>query len=74
MWLKTLMTVLGLLHTGLMSMHCDNKLIIQFHERTKHSAHDCIMSEMICTMFTPSKPLADIFTKTISSKVLLDIM
>jgi len=35
-----------------------------------HFVRDCVMSEKICTPFTPSfEQLAHIFTKVVSSKV-----
>ncbi|KAL0420890.1 UNVERIFIED_CONTAM: Retrovirus-related Pol polyprotein from transposon RE2 [Sesamum latifolium] len=66
LWLKNILTELGLMYGGPIPMHCDNQAAIHlashpiFHERTKHIEVDChfvceaIMSQKICTPFTPS--------------------
>ena len=77
------MVELDFLNTGPIPMHCNNEAAIyiannsMFHERTKrievdcHFVCDCVMSEIICTPFTPSsEQLADIFIKDVSSGLL----
>ncbi|KAL0415349.1 UNVERIFIED_CONTAM: Retrovirus-related Pol polyprotein from transposon RE1 [Sesamum latifolium] len=81
LWLKNLLTELGFMYDDPIPMHCDNQAAIHiasnpiFHERTKHIEVDChfvreaIMSQKICTPFTPSsEQRADIFTKALGAK------
>ncbi|KAK4385641.1 Retrovirus-related Pol polyprotein from transposon RE2 [Sesamum angolense] len=81
LWLKNLLKELGFMYDDPVPMHCDNQAAIHivnnpiFHERTKHIEVDChfvreaIMSQKICTPFTPSsEQRADIFTKALGSK------
>jgi len=80
MWLKIDGGTCFFFDTSPMLIHCDNQAVIYivnnlvFHERTKHievNCHfvwECVMTKMICTWFTPSEQLVDIFTKAISSK------
>ncbi|KAK4406515.1 Retrovirus-related Pol polyprotein from transposon RE1 [Sesamum angolense] len=81
LWLKNLLKELGFMYDDPVSMHCENKAAIHiasnpvFHERTKHIEVDChfvreaILSQKICTPFTPSsEQRADIFTKALRSK------
>ncbi|KAL0324624.1 UNVERIFIED_CONTAM: Retrovirus-related Pol polyprotein from transposon TNT 1-94 [Sesamum calycinum] len=79
--LKNLLKELGFMCDDLVPMHCDNQATIPiasnpiFHERTKHIEVDChfvhevVMSQKICTPFTPfSEQRADIFTKALGFK------
>ncbi|XP_020258337.1 uncharacterized protein LOC109834724 [Asparagus officinalis] len=81
-WLRKFMTELGLVQPGPMPMHCDNQSVIYiaqnpvFHERTKHIEVDCNFirdaweKKIVSLIFTSSsQQLADILTKTTSSKV-----
>ncbi|KAL0307734.1 UNVERIFIED_CONTAM: Retrovirus-related Pol polyprotein from transposon RE1 [Sesamum angustifolium] len=66
LWLKNLLKELGFMHDDPVPMHYDNQAAIHiasnpiFHERTKHIEVDChfvreaVMSQKICTPFTPS--------------------
>ncbi|KAL0336490.1 UNVERIFIED_CONTAM: Retrovirus-related Pol polyprotein from transposon RE2 [Sesamum radiatum] len=79
--LKNLLKELGFMYDDPILMHCDNQAAIHiasnpiFHERTKHIEVDChfvretVMSQKICTPFTPSsEKRADIFTKALGGK------
>ncbi|KAK4389999.1 Retrovirus-related Pol polyprotein from transposon RE2 [Sesamum angolense] len=81
LWLKNLLKELGFMYDDPVPMHCDNQAAIHiasnpiFHERTKHIEVDChfvreaVMSQEICTPFTPSsEQRADIFTKALGGK------
>ncbi|KAL0286146.1 UNVERIFIED_CONTAM: Retrovirus-related Pol polyprotein from transposon RE2 [Sesamum angustifolium] len=81
LWLKNLLKELGFMYDDPVPMHCDNQATIHisnnpiFHERTKHIDVDChfvreaVMSQKICTPFTPSsEQRADIFTKALGGK------
>ncbi|KAK4397606.1 Retrovirus-related Pol polyprotein from transposon RE2 [Sesamum angolense] len=81
LWLKNLLKELGFMYDDPVPMHCDNQAAIHiasnpiFHERTKHIEVDChfvreaVMSQKICTPFTPSsEQRADIFTKALGGK------
>ncbi|KAL0367946.1 UNVERIFIED_CONTAM: Retrovirus-related Pol polyprotein from transposon RE2 [Sesamum calycinum] len=80
LWLKNLLKELGFMYDDPVPMHCDNQAAIHiannhiFHERTKHIEVDChivreaVMSQKICTPFTPSEQRADIFTKALGEK------
>ncbi|KAK4390758.1 Retrovirus-related Pol polyprotein from transposon RE2 [Sesamum angolense] len=81
LWLKNLRKELGFMYDDPVPMHCDNQAAIHiasnpiFHERTKHIEVDChfvreaVMSQEICTPFTPSsEQRADIFTKALGGK------
>ncbi|KAL0454779.1 UNVERIFIED_CONTAM: Retrovirus-related Pol polyprotein from transposon RE2 [Sesamum latifolium] len=81
LWLKNLLTELGFMYDDSIPMHCDNQAAIHiasnsiFHERMKHIEVDChfvreaIMSQKICTPFTPSsEQIVDIFTKALGAK------
>ncbi|KAK4407480.1 Retrovirus-related Pol polyprotein from transposon RE1 [Sesamum angolense] len=80
LWLKNLLKELSFMYDDPIPMHCDNQAAIHiasnpiFHERTKHIEIDChfvheaIMSQKICTPFTPSEQRADIFTKALGAK------
>ncbi|KAK4393367.1 Retrovirus-related Pol polyprotein from transposon RE1, partial [Sesamum angolense] len=81
LWLKNLLKELGFMYDGPVPMHCDNQAAIHiainpiFHERTKHIEVDChfvheaVMSQEICSPFTPSsEQRADIFTKALGGK------
>ena len=48
-----------------------NELNSKHIEMDCHFARDCVMSEMICTPFTLSEQLVDIFTKVVTFKVFL---
>ncbi|KAL0283535.1 UNVERIFIED_CONTAM: Retrovirus-related Pol polyprotein from transposon RE2, partial [Sesamum radiatum] len=78
LWLKNLLKELGFMYDDPVPMHCDNQAAIHiasnpvFHERTKHIEVDChfvretILSQKICTPFTPSsEQRAHIFTKAL---------
>ena len=75
-WIKSLLTNLGITTSAPMPMHCDNQAAIfiasnaTFHERTKHIETDChyirdkVVTGEISTPHVPSaSQLADIFTK-----------
>ena len=82
MWLRSLLTKLGI-HVDLpIAMHCDNQAAIfiannpTFYETTKHIKvnyhyiRDIVLSDHISTPYTESsKQLADIFTKSLSIEV-----
>ncbi|KAL0289693.1 UNVERIFIED_CONTAM: protein ARABIDILLO 2 [Sesamum angustifolium] len=81
LWLKNLLKELGFMYDDPVPMHCDNQTAIHiasnpiFHEMTKHIEVDChfvreaIMSQKICTPFTPSsEQRADTFTKALGGK------
>ncbi|KAK4386771.1 Retrovirus-related Pol polyprotein from transposon RE2 [Sesamum angolense] len=81
LWLKNLLKELGFMYDDPVPMHCDNQAAIHIasnpivHERTKHVEVDChfvreaVMSQKICTPFTPSsEQRADIFTKALGGK------
>ncbi|KAK4388463.1 Retrovirus-related Pol polyprotein from transposon RE2 [Sesamum angolense] len=80
LWLKNLLKELGFMYDDPVPMHSDNQAAIHiasnpiFHERTKHIEVDChfvreaVMSQKICTPFTPSEQRADIFTKALGGK------
>ncbi|KAL0350143.1 UNVERIFIED_CONTAM: Retrovirus-related Pol polyprotein from transposon RE1 [Sesamum radiatum] len=81
LWLKNLLKELGFMYDDPIHIHCDNQAAIHiasnpiFHERTKHIEVDChfvheaVMSQKICTPFTPSsEQRADIFTKALGGK------
>ncbi|KAL0363865.1 UNVERIFIED_CONTAM: Retrovirus-related Pol polyprotein from transposon RE2 [Sesamum angustifolium] len=81
LWLKNLLKELGFMYDDPIPMHCDNQAAIHiasnpiFHERTQHIEVDChfvreaVMSQKICTPFTPSlEKRADIFTKALGGK------
>ncbi|KAK4386004.1 Retrovirus-related Pol polyprotein from transposon RE1 [Sesamum angolense] len=81
LWLKNLLKKLGFMYDDPVPMHCDNQAAIHIasnpisHERTKHIEVDChfvreaVMSQEICTPFTPSsEQRADIFTKALRGK------
>ena len=46
-WLKGLLSTLGVMHSGLVLLHCDSQAALHiaaspvFHERTKHIEVDC---------------------------------
>ena len=76
LWLKRVLTDLGIKHDQPMRVLCDSKSAIHiatnpvFHERTKHIENDChfvrdkIQSGIIATTHVPTtSQLADIFTK-----------
>ncbi|KAL0285929.1 UNVERIFIED_CONTAM: Retrovirus-related Pol polyprotein from transposon RE2 [Sesamum angustifolium] len=80
LWLKNLLKELGFMYDDPVPMHCDNQATIHiasnpvFHERNKpikvdfHFVREAILSQKICTPFTPSEQRADIFTKALRSK------
>ena len=78
-WLKNLLTELGVQVNQPIHMHCDNQAAIHiasnhtFHERTKlieidcHYVRDLVVSEAITTPYTRSSDqTADIFMKTLA--------
>ncbi|KAL0337694.1 UNVERIFIED_CONTAM: putative mitochondrial protein [Sesamum calycinum] len=79
-WLKNLLKELGFMYDDPVHIHYDNQAAIHiasnpiFYKRTKHIEVDChfvreaVMSQKICTPFTPSEQRADIFTKALGSK------
>jgi hypothetical protein len=75
-WLKTILSALGVKHNQPMNVRCDSKAAIHiatnpvFHERTKHVEVDChfvreeVITKNICLLHVKSESqLADIFTK-----------
>jgi len=80
-WLKNLLMKLDFRQSGPMSMHCDNQFIIYiaqnhvFHERTKHIEVECHfvrdawIKKVVNFQFAPSKQLANLLTKIVSSRV-----
>ncbi|CAM8886635.1 unnamed protein product [Rhodiola kirilowii] len=81
-WIKALLKDLNIESLTPITMHCDNQAAIHiasnslFHERTKHIEVDChkvrqmVEQRVILPCYTRSEDqLADIFTKTASSKV-----
>lgn len=81
LWLKRVLTDLGIKHDQPMRVLCDSKSAIYiatnpvFHERTKHIENDChfvrdkIQSGTIATTHVPTtSQLADIFTKPLGKQ------
>lgn len=81
LWLRGLLTSLGVKFTTPIPLYCDNKAAIHistnpvFHERTKHVETDChfvrdeIVKGTITTRYvSTNKQLAYIFTKTLGSR------
>ena len=81
-WIRNLLTDLGIETKAPITMHCDNQAAIHiasnnvFHERTKHIEVDChkvrqaVEQQIILPCYTRSEEqLADIFTKAASQKV-----
>jgi len=77
-WLRWLLTDMGVPHSSATMLHCDNRSAIQishsdvFHERTKHIEIDChfvrhhVSHSTIRLVFVSSEQqTADIFTKTL---------
>ncbi|GMP83473.1 hypothetical protein CsSME_00037367 [Camellia sinensis var. sinensis] len=81
LWIKLLLSDLGIDQMDSMQLYCDNKAAINIahnpvqHDRTKHVEIDChfikekLTSGTICTLFVQSgEQLADILTKRVGSK------
>lgn len=81
-WIRNLLTDLGIETKAPITMHCDNQAAIHiasnnvFHDRTKHIEVDChkvrqaVEQQIILPCYTRSEEqLADIFTKAASQKV-----
>lgn len=81
MWLKRLLTDLGVNHLDHMMIYSDSKAAIDicvnpvFHERTKHVGVDChfildnILTKNIATSYVSTREqLAEIFTKALGKE------
>lgn len=81
LWIKNVLTSLGVFHPQPMRIYCDSKVAIYistnpvFHERTKHIEIDChavrdeIQSGNITTHpVSTTQQLADIFTKPLGKQ------
>ncbi|GMP59692.1 hypothetical protein CsSME_00022873 [Camellia sinensis var. sinensis] len=86
LWIKLLLSDLGIDQTDSMRLYCDNEAVINIahdlvqHDRTKHVEIDRyfikgkLTSGTICTSFVQSgKKLANILTKGVGSKPFHDI-
>ncbi|GMP59362.1 hypothetical protein CsSME_00022664 [Camellia sinensis var. sinensis] len=87
LWIKLLLSDLGIDQTDSMRLYCDNKAAINIahnpvqHDRTKHVEIDRhfikekLTSGTICTPFVQSgEQLADILTKGVRNKPFHDIL
>ena len=86
-WLRWLLTDMGVPHSSATMLHCDNRSAIQishndvFHERTKHIEIDChfirhhVSHGTIRLVFVSSKQQrADVFTKTLLPRRFQDLL
>lgn len=77
-WLKAMFQTLGVDHSHLIDLHCDDEASIHiaanpvFHERTKHNEFDChrvldaVLEKIIATTHVSSKDnVANLFTKAL---------
>ncbi|KAJ3684366.1 hypothetical protein LUZ61_013530 [Rhynchospora tenuis] len=80
-WLKTLLTSLGISHTQPMKLMCDSQAALHiaanpvFHERTKHIEIDCHYVRdqiqagcIVASHIRTNEQLADIFTKALGKR------